>query len=183
MIEIRIHGRGGQGAVVAAQVLAGALFREGRYVQSFPAFGMERRGAPVAAYVRYDDKPIRLRCQIDAPDHVIVLDHHLIETGSPTSGLKKRGWIVVNWNIKERPSEVPKGYRLAVVDAATIAAMNRLGSESIPIVNTAILGAFARATGLVTLESVLAAIRESVPVKAAENVLAAKQAHDFTETL
>ena len=183
MTEIRIHGRGGQGAVVAAQILASALFREGRSVQSFPAFGMERRGAPVAAFVRFDNRPIRLRSQIYAPDHVITLDRHLLETAGVLTGLKRGGWVVVNNNHKDKRLGVPKEFRLAVVDASGIAAMNRLGSTSMPIVNTAILGAFARATGLVKIESVVSAIGESVPVKAQENVHAARQAYDFTETL
>jgi 2-oxoacid:acceptor oxidoreductase gamma subunit (pyruvate/2-ketoisovalerate family) len=183
LTEIRIHGRGGQGAVVAAQILAAALFREGRFVQSFPAFGMERRGAPVAAFVRFDDRQIRLRSQIYEPDHVIVLDHHLLETGGVMAGLKAGGWVVVNCNHKEDRLGVPAQFRLAVVDASGIAVMNRLGSTSIPIVNTAILGAFAKATGLVKIESVVQAISESVPLKAQENVHAARQAYDFTETL
>jgi 2-oxoacid:acceptor oxidoreductase gamma subunit (pyruvate/2-ketoisovalerate family) len=183
MTEIRIHGRGGQGAVVAAQILASALFREGRYVQSFPAFGMERRGAPVAAFVRFDDRPIRLRSQIYAPDHVIVLDHHLLDAAQVLAGLKPGGWVIVNCNHKDQRLGVPGAFRLAVVDASGIAAMNRLGSTSIPIVNTAILGAFAKATGLVGIKSVVAAIEESVPVKAQENVHAAHQAYDFTEAL
>ena len=183
MTEIRIHGRGGQGAVVAAQILASALFREGRSVQSFPAFGMERRGAPVAAFVRFDNRPIRLRSQIYAPDHVIALDHHLLDTAGVLAGLKPGGWVVVNCNRQDKRLGVPRDFRLAVVDASGIAAMNRLGSTSMPIVNTAILGAFARATGLVKIDSVVSAIGESVPVKAQENVHAARQAYDFTETL
>jgi 2-oxoacid:acceptor oxidoreductase gamma subunit (pyruvate/2-ketoisovalerate family) len=183
LTEIRIHGRGGQGAVVAAQILAAALFREGRFVQSFPAFGMERRGAPVAAFVRFDSRIIRLRSQIYAPDHLIVLDHHLIGLEHILTGLKKGGWVVVNCPHKDSRMGVPAAFRMAVVDASGIAAMNRLGSASIPIVNTAILGAFAKATGLVTLESVLEAIKESVPIKAQENVHAARQAYDLTETL
>ncbi|HOX07401.1 MAG TPA: 2-oxoacid:acceptor oxidoreductase family protein [Planctomycetota bacterium] len=183
MTEIRFHGRGGQGAVVAAQILAAALFREGLYVQSFPAFGMERRGAPVAAFVRFDDRPIRLRSQIYAPDHIVVLDHHLLHTAAVLTGLKPGGWVIVNCNHHDGRLGVPSDFRLAVVDASGIAAMNRLGSTSIPIVNTAILGAFAKATDLVGIDSVVSAISESVPVKAQENVHAARQAYDFTETL
>jgi 2-oxoacid:acceptor oxidoreductase gamma subunit (pyruvate/2-ketoisovalerate family) len=183
MTEIRFHGRGGQGAVVAAQILAVALFREGRHVQSFPAFGMERRGAPVAAFVRFDNRPIRLRSQIYAPDHIVVLDHHLLHTAAVLTGLKPNGWVVVNCNQHEKRLGLPASFRLAVVDASGIAAMNRLGSASTPIVNTAILGAFAKATGLVDIESVVAAIGESVPIKAQENVHAARQAYDLTEAL
>jgi len=96
MIEIRIHGRGGQGAVIASEVLAMAAFREGKHVTSFPAFGVERRGAPVAAFTRIDDRPIRLKCEIYAPDHVVVLDPSLLQVVDVTAGLKPGGWILVN---------------------------------------------------------------------------------------
>ncbi len=183
MTEIRIHGRGGQGAVVAAQILAVALHNEGRSVQSFPAFGMERRGAPVAAFVRFDNRPIRVRSYIYNPDHVIVLDPNLLGTGVVMAGLKKGGWVVVNSASAQDRLGIPKGFRLCLVDASGIAVMNRLGSAAIPIVNTAILGAFSKATGLVKIESVATAIADTVPIKAQENVHAARQAYDHTETL
>ena len=182
MTEIRIHGRGGQGAVVAAQMLAKALFKEGQYVQAFPAFGMERRGAPVASFVRFDKRPVRSRCEIYEPDHIIVLDPTLIAAANITAGLRKRGWILVNSDRRDRLG-LPEAFRVAVVDASSIAVKNKLGTAAIPIVNTAILGAFARATGLVGLEAVLAAIQESVPVRPRENAHAARQAYDFAETL
>ena len=96
MIEIRIHGRGGQGAVIASEVLASAFFMEGKYVQAFPAFGVERRGAPVAAYTRIDDQPIRIRHFIYEPDHIIILDPTLIESTQVDAGLKDNGWMVIN---------------------------------------------------------------------------------------
>jgi 2-oxoacid:acceptor oxidoreductase gamma subunit (pyruvate/2-ketoisovalerate family) len=183
LTEIRIHGRGGQGAVIAAEILASALHREGRSVQSFPAFGMERRGAPVAAFVRFDDRPIRIRSYIYAPDHVIVLDPNLLAAGGVLSGLKKGGWVLVNSASKHDRMGIPAEFRLAVVDASGIAVMNRLGSASVPIVNTAILGAFAKTTGLVKLESVVAAVGDGVPVRKQENMHAARQAYDFAEAL
>jgi 2-oxoisovalerate/pyruvate ferredoxin oxidoreductase gamma subunit len=183
LTEIRIHGRGGQGAVVAAQILAVALHNEGRSVQSFPAFGMERRGAPVAAFVRFDDRPIRVRSYIYEPDHVIVLDTNLLSTGLVLKGLKKNGWVIVNSASKNDRLGVPRGYRLGLVDASGIAVMNRLGSASIPIVNTGILGAFSKATGLVGIDSVVSAISEAAPIKRQENMHAARQAFDFTETI
>jgi len=91
MIEIRIHGRGGQGAVVASRILASAFHREGKYVQAFPQFGMERRGAPVAAFTRIDDKPIWLHCEIYEPDHLIILDPTLVGQIDITTGLKPEG--------------------------------------------------------------------------------------------
>jgi 2-oxoisovalerate/pyruvate ferredoxin oxidoreductase gamma subunit len=95
MIEIRMHGRGGQGAVIACKILANALFREGKFAQSFPAFGVERRGAPVMAFTRIDDKPIHLRTQIYEPDHLIILDASLLQTIDVTVGLKPGGKILI----------------------------------------------------------------------------------------
>ena len=91
MIEVGIHGRGGQGAVIASKVLAAAVFKEGRYLQSFPALGVERRGAPVAAFVRIDGEPVRIRCQICHHDHVMVLDPSMMGVVDITAGLKEGG--------------------------------------------------------------------------------------------
>jgi 2-oxoacid:acceptor oxidoreductase gamma subunit (pyruvate/2-ketoisovalerate family) len=176
MRELRIHGRGGQGAVIASKLLAAALFHEGRWVQSFPAFGVERRGAPVTAFLRIADEPIRLRCEITEPDDLIVLDPTLIHVVDVTAGLKRRGTILIN------SEEPPEGYpdlvqrfRVATVRAGEIAARHHLGSRTQPIVNTAILGAFAAISGLVGLDSVCAAIREEVP-HPEENEQAAREA-------
>jgi 2-oxoacid:acceptor oxidoreductase gamma subunit (pyruvate/2-ketoisovalerate family) len=150
MIEIRIHGRGGQGAVVASAVLASALFYDGRYVQAFPAFGVERRGAPVMAFTRWDFKPIRTRTNIYQPDHVIVLDQTLLFEGvGVTAGLKEHGWILVNSPKDLQSSEFSK-FKVAVVAAGDIAVRHKLGSPTAPVVNTAILGAFSKITGMVT---------------------------------
>jgi len=176
MIEIRTHGRGGQGAVIASEILADAFFREGKFVQAFPAFGVERRGAPVVAFTRVSDGEIRERCEIYEPDHLIVLDPVLTETVNITAGLKEGGWIVVNTNRSMTKDDVPGAYRLATVDANTIAVKYGLGSRATPIVNTAILGAFAAATGLVGLEAVLEAIKEFVPLKKENNAKAAEDA-------
>ena len=180
MIEIRTHGRGGQGAVIASKVLAAALFKEGRFVQAFPAFGVERRGAPVVAFTRFDESPIRLRCEIYEPDHLIVLDHALTETIDITSGLKKNGWIIINTGANPQDFSYGADYRMAVVDANQIAWRHKLGSRATPIVNTSILGAFAKATGLVSLDAVVEAILESVPNKPEENKLAAIDAYNET---
>ncbi len=182
MIEIRFHGRGGQGAVVASKVLAVALFLEGKYVQSFPAFGAERRGAPVAAFIRMDDRPISLRSYIYAPDHVVVLDPTLMEVTDVTAGLKPGGWVVVNTG--QAPADLTglEGFRPAAVDAGRIAAANGVGTALAPIVNTAILGAFARASGLVALDSIEQAILEQVPAGGPANALASRQAFEQTRT-
>ena len=178
MIEVRIHGRGGQGAVIASKVLADAVFREGRYVQSFPSFGVERRGAPVAAFTRLDDRPIRLRCQIYNPDHVMVLDPSLMQVVDVTSGLKPGGWVLINSELTASAFDLPPEFCVAIVDANAIAIKYRLGPRTAPIVNTAILGAFSRITGIVGLNAIADAIRDAVPVKREENVAAAREAFD-----
>jgi 2-oxoisovalerate ferredoxin oxidoreductase gamma subunit len=178
MIEVRFHGRGGQGAQVASKILAVGFFHEGFYVQSFPAFGVERRGAPVMAFLRIDQQPIQLRVNIYEPDHVVVLDSTLIEAVDVKSGLKEGGWVLIN---SGRPPEAfhhsLKVFRTATVDATSIAIRNGLGSRTNPIVNTAILGAFSKVTSLVGIDSVALAIREEVPAKKGENAQAAREAY------
>jgi pyruvate ferredoxin oxidoreductase gamma subunit/2-oxoisovalerate ferredoxin oxidoreductase gamma subunit len=180
MQEIRFHGRGGQGAVIGSEVLAHALFIEGKYVQAFPAFGVERRGAPVTAFCRMDDKPIYLRNQIYRPDHLVVLDASLLQTIGLTQGLKPNGTVIING--KSKPAYyknlIGDDFQLFVVNAGAIAVARRLGSPANPIVNTAILGAFSRATGLVNIASVEKAIEEYVPLKKKNNRQAARDAYN-----
>ena len=178
MIEIRFHGRGGQGAVVASEILASAFFKEGKFVQSFPTFGVERRGAPVAAFIRVDDQPILLRCEIYQPDHIVVLDPTLILAVDVTAGLKAGGWIIVNSDRRPEELELPERFKVATVDANRIAVKHRLGSPTNPIVNTAILGAFARITRLVGLDPLLEAVREAVPLQKEANVAATREAYE-----
>jgi pyruvate ferredoxin oxidoreductase gamma subunit/2-oxoisovalerate ferredoxin oxidoreductase gamma subunit len=179
MKEIRFHGRGGQGVVVGSEVLAHAGFLEKKFVQAFPAFGVERRGAPVAAFCRIADTPIFLRNQIYTPHHVIVLDASLLKTVNITQGLRAGGTVLING---KRPPHfysllLENAYRICTVDAGAIALANDLGTISNPIVNTAILGAFARSTGLVTIEAVAQAIAATVPTKKEANQSAARQAY------
>lgn len=177
MKEIRFHGRGGQGVVLGSEVLADAAVREGRYAQAFPTFGPERRGAPVTAFTRIDNKPIRLRCQIYQPDYVVILDSSVCRLQDVTSGLKKDGVVVVN--TPYTPEEVrEKGLiihgKIFTIDATSIA-LKILGR---PIFNTVILGAFAAATGEVKLESIYAAIKERFPKSIAErNAQAIEEAY------
>jgi len=178
MIEIRFHGRGGQGAVVASKLLASAFFKEGKSVQSFPAFGVERRGAPVVAFLRIDDQPIKLRTNVYQPDHIVVLDPTLIEVVDVTSGLKSNGWILLNSDHHPREFKGFDSFLVATVDASKIAVEHHLGSRTQPIVNTAILGAFSRVTGLVSIEAVVQSIGEAVPAKTEENSQAALEAYD-----
>jgi 2-oxoacid:acceptor oxidoreductase gamma subunit (pyruvate/2-ketoisovalerate family) len=177
MIEIRFHGRGGQGAQVASKVLAVAFFHEGFYVQSFPAFGVERRGAPVMAFLRVDQQIIYLRVNIYEPDHIVVLDPTLIGAVDVTSGLKQNGWVIINSHQPPEEFNHLRGFRMATVDATSIAIRNGLGSRTNPIINTAILGAFSKVTGLVGIDSVALSIREEVPGKKNENAKAAREAY------
>jgi len=161
MIEIRIHGRGGQGGVTLAKILAAAEHREGRSVQAFGVYAAERSGAPVQAYLRCDDEPIHNPNQIYQPDHLVVLDPTLI---SPAilSGLKPGGWILLNCDKPpEHYAEQDRvaAFRIATVDATTIAVRHGLGSRAVPIVNTALAGAAARLLDM-NLDSVLAAFDE-----------------------
>ena len=173
MIEIRFHGRGGQGAVVASELLAQAAFLDGHEPQSFPFFGVERRGAPVTAYARVDDRPIRVRTSIDRPNVVVVLDPGLLRTTAVADGLGPGGLLLVNSPAAPEQLLAPAGVRRATVDADRIAVAHRLGSATLPIVNTAMLGALARTTEAVTLPSVLAAVERFVPLLRAENRAAA----------
>jgi len=177
MIEVRFHGRGGQGAQVASKILAVAFFHEGFHVQSFPAFGVERRGAPVMAFLRVDQQPIQLRVNIYEPDHIVVLDPTLVGAVDVTSGLKKGGWIVINSGHSPEVFGQLTGFQIATVDATSIAIRNGLGSRTNPIVNTAILGAFSKVTGLVGIDSVALSIREELTVKKEENAKAAREAY------
>ncbi|RLB26052.1 MAG: pyruvate ferredoxin oxidoreductase [Deltaproteobacteria bacterium] len=180
MQEIRFHGRGGQGAVIGSETLAHAFFMEGKYVQAFPAFGVERRGAPVMAFCRVDEQPINLRNQIYEPDHIVVLDSSLIETVNVTEGLKENGIVVINGRATKKyyRNRIRDAFRIFLVDAGQIAIRHGLGSVTNPIVNTAILGAFAKATGLVSIDAVEKAIMEYVPVKREANRRAARAAYE-----
>ncbi len=178
MIEIRFHGRGGQGAVMACDILASALLKEGKYGQSFPLFGGERRGAPIQAFLRADDKKVLLRGELYEPDHVVVLDEALIKISNVLQGLKKEGWVVINSPREPEAFEFSREFRVATVDASSIAAKYGLGSPLARIVNTAILGALDRAIGLVCLEALLEAINEAVPARKDKNVAAAREAYD-----
>jgi 2-oxoacid:acceptor oxidoreductase gamma subunit (pyruvate/2-ketoisovalerate family) len=180
MIELRIHGRGGQGAVVASKVLAEAAFLRGHYVQSYPDYGVERRGAPVVAFARIAEPGDSdfVRQDIQEPDHLLVLDPSLLTRPATLSGLKHGGWVVVNSPASPASLGVPEEFRVATVDAADIAARHGLGSKAQPVVNTAILGAFVRATGVVPLDALLEAITATVSVKTARNREAATEAFE-----
>lgn len=175
MKEVRIHGRGGQGSVTAAELIAVAAFESGMYAQAFPAFGVERRGAPVQAFIRIADEKIRLRSQIYEPDYVIVQDATLIRDVNVFLGLKKGGIAIVN---TEKPlgSAVPPDVRIITVDATQIA-LDVLG---LPITNTALLGAFAAASGVIRIPALEIALRHRFSTELAEkNIEASRRAYDI----
>ena len=180
LTEIRWHGRGGQGAVTSAELLARAAIDEGKYAQAFPAFGPERRGAPVTAFDRIDTKePIRVRAEILEPDVVVVLDPTLLRVMDVTSGLKGKGVLVINTKrtLQDIESEFGNRWRLALVDAMKIA-REMLG---VPIVNTTMLGALIKATGVVELESLVEPLKQRFDRLAERNINAMKKS--FEETI
>ena len=188
MIEIRMHGRGGQGAVVACKILASALYKEGKFAQSFPAFGVERRGAPVMAFTLIDNKPIHLRTEIYEPDHLIILDATLLQSVDVTTGLKTGGKILINSALPAAQFKLPDKFIVKTIDASQIAVIHGLGTKAAPIVNTAILGAFAKFTNVISIEAIEESILEYVPVKGEANVKATHEAYNMlklnpTETL
>lgn len=177
MKEIRFHGRGGQGAVSASNILANSAFLEGRYVQSFLLIGAERRGAPVMAYTRIDDKPIRNRSQIYNPDYVIVLDSDLATVVDVANGIKPTGIILINSDKKSSEFNFNSDAKVFTIDVTSIALKHKLGIPTAPIVNTAILGAFAYISKEIGLKSLLDTIMEYAPAKPKENAMAAEEAY------
>ena len=177
MVEIRFHGRGGQGSVKASDILAMAAFAEGKEVQAFPFFGVERRGAPVTAFTRISDEEIRIHCYIYEPDVLVVLDPTLIGAVPLTEGLKQNGKIIINTGRQPGEFSFPgtENPKLYTVDCSSIAIKYGLGTKAAPIVNTAILGAVAKATGLVSIQSIMNAIKEKIPLKKEENAQAAEE--------
>lgn len=181
MFEIRLHGRGGQGAVTAAEILALAAFIEGKESQSFPQFGSERRGAPVAAFCRIDNKQILIHSGVYSPDCVVVFDISLLKNPNIIMGLKKDGWLVLNTSRNPEDFKHLGEFNIATVDATSIATRHKLGSETAPIVNTTILGAIAKATGVIRLSSLAGAIRERMGKKFNDNYSACEEAYTATK--
>jgi pyruvate ferredoxin oxidoreductase gamma subunit len=176
MIEIRIHGRGGQGSVTAAELLAVAAFDDGREAQAFPAFGVERRGAPVMAFCRIDSEPIRIRSQIYEPDYVIVQDLTLMDTVDVLAGLKADGTVLINTE-RDAAGLALKTSARVVTFPATKIALEELGR---PIMNTAIMGAFAGVSGAISFEAIERSIRHRFPGELGDrNVRAAQRAHEL----
>jgi pyruvate ferredoxin oxidoreductase gamma subunit len=181
MFQVRIHGRGGQGVVTAAELLSVAAYLEGKHAQAFPSFGSERMGAPVVSFCRIEDKEIRLREPILEPDALIVQDPTLFKAIDVCQGLTPTGYLLVNSNrslselhLDAIAKQLPAGHALTV--PASELALKHVGR---PFPNAALLGAFAHLTGIVQLKSVAAAISEAFSEKIAQaNIAAASAAYD-----
>ncbi|TAN75085.1 MAG: 2-oxoacid:acceptor oxidoreductase [Gallionella sp.] len=182
MFQVRIHGRGGQGVVTAAEMLSVAAFAEGRYAQAFPSFGSERMGAPVVAFCRIDDKEIRLREPVMEPDAIIIQDPTLLHQIDVFAGLEQDGYILLNTNrsfdalglsdyLSDRPPE-----RLCTLPATEIG-LKHIGR---PIPNVSLLAGFAALSGLIRLESVIEAVTKKLSGKMMEgNIAAATEAYNL----
>jgi pyruvate ferredoxin oxidoreductase gamma subunit len=182
MFQVRIHGRGGQGVVTAAELLSVAAFREGHHAQAFPSFGSERTGAPVVAFCRLDDKPIRLREPVLTPDALIIQDPTLLHQVDVFGGLAPDGYILINTSRSFDDlglGDFVSGFRKdrCCTVPATELALKHVGR---PVPNAALLGGFAAVAEQISLDSVIAAIREKFPSRIAEgNVAAATEAHAY----
>lgn len=176
MIEIRWHGRGGQGAVTSVELLALAAIEEGKFAQGFPAFGPERRGAPVLAFNRVNDRQIKVRAGIYNPDVVVVLDSSLVKLVNVTEGLKPDGILIVNTthSPKEIKEQLKFPGKVFTVDATHIA-REELGT---PITNTTMLGALIKATKIIKLESLKSPLEHRFGKIAQKNIKACKRAYE-----
>ncbi len=181
LLEIRWHGRGGQGAVTSAELLAQAAISENKYAHAFPSFGPERRGAPVLAFDRIANQPIKIRAEIAQPDVVMVLDPSLLGIMKVTSGLKEKGTVVIN--TRKPASQIRSEFgikgRLATVNATRIA-REILG---VPITNTTMVGAVVRATEAVKMESIMEPLKHRFGRLADRNAAAMKKAYEETVIL
>jgi 2-oxoisovalerate/pyruvate ferredoxin oxidoreductase gamma subunit len=174
MIEVKFRGRGGQGAVIASEILGRSFFLEGKWPQAFSHFGGERRGAPVFGYLRVDEEPILLKCQIKDADHVVIFDLALADEKEVFQELKPNGIVLINTSRGIDSFSKWRAFRIGLIDAGAIARSVGLGHTF----NTAILGAYVRLTGLVRMETLLTAVRAMVPSKIEENLRAAQRAYE-----
>lgn len=167
MLEIRWHGRGGQGAKTAAQLLAEAAAAVGKFIQGFPEYGPERMGAPVQAFTRISDQPIELHCHVTEPSIVVVLDPTLLRRGDITSGMPEDGIILINTD--HSPSDIKRALKIQSQQVYTVNA-SRIAAETIgrPIPNTPLLGALVRVTNIMSLEQLLADTKKKLARKFAD---------------
>jgi len=172
--EVRWHGRGGQGAITAAKILAQAAYLEGyEGVTAAPSFGAERRGAPISASTRIARQAIMVVSQVENPNVVVVLDHTLLKYDEVTSGLVTGGWLIINSWLHPKELDLRGDFNIATADATRVCSSLGLVVAGVTVVNTAILGAFIRATEAVSMASMEKAIRERFPQSQASINLAA----------
>jgi 2-oxoacid:acceptor oxidoreductase gamma subunit (pyruvate/2-ketoisovalerate family) len=183
LVEIVFHGRGGQGAVTAANLLVAAALKDGnKGVQAFPFFGAERRGAPVRAFARISEEEVHLRSEIYTPDIVIVLDETIMDIVDVLKGLKEDGKILINTRKKPTDFDFSNKFIVATVDATTIALKNDILVGGIPVVNTPILGAVPKILDKVTLKSIKEIVKEKWKGELSEkNVKSTQEAYDQVE--
>lgn len=177
-LEARLHGRGGLGVVTSAELLARAAISEGKYAQSFPSFGPERRGAPVQAFLRISNEVIRIRTNVYDPDIVVVVDPLLLRSIDVTSGLKKNGKVIINSSksVDEIQTKLGLKWTLAVVNASKIAQQ----TIGLPITNTAMIGAFLRVTNVLDISSIIEHMNERFGNRAQANIEAMQRAYEET---
>lgn len=177
MVEIKFYGRGGQGVVIASQILAKVYFLMGKYPQCYSLFGGERRGAPVTSFLRVDDKKIYLKCEIKRPDRLIFFSPDLIDEGKIELTSKPDSFVLINTPFDKDHFTGLRKFRVAQVDASAIAAEQGVGSA----INTTILGGYCRVAGDIPIDVLEKVIRTSVPAKVEENVRAALHAYEMTK--
>ncbi len=182
MKEIRFHGRGGQGAVIASWILGYGFFLEGKHAQAFPTFGAERRGAPVEAFVRMDNKFPNLRCKVVRPDYVIVMGDNMVRFVDVAAGIQKGGLMLINSSKSPDEFDTLKGdFQLKTMDVNAVAMKNGLGSKTSPFINTPILGAFLGFTGLVRPESIISGIKKFILARTERNIEAFQEAYSMAK--
>ena len=183
VVEFRWHGRGGQGAWTASELLARTAIFEGKYIQSFPEFGPERMGAPVTAFTRISTEPIRLHCLVYDPDVVVVLDNTLLKAVPVTAGINRDEDVIII-NSTEEPAKVRSDLKLATGKIWTVPATEvALKILGVPITNTALLGAVAKATGIVSMKGIEKNVRSRFrPDIAEKNFAVIKEAYAEAKT-
>jgi 2-oxoacid:acceptor oxidoreductase gamma subunit (pyruvate/2-ketoisovalerate family) len=174
MIEIKFKGRGGQGVVVASEILGRAFFAEGKYPQCFSLFGSERRGAPVFGFLRVDEEPILLKCQIKRPDQLVIFDLSLLEESEVLRELKSGGTLLINTNKEIDSFKGLRQFKIGLIDVGAIARKAGIGG----VLNTTLLGAYASLTRLVHKETLVGVVRQTISIKTESNIEALKEAYD-----
>jgi 2-oxoacid:acceptor oxidoreductase gamma subunit (pyruvate/2-ketoisovalerate family) len=178
MIEIKFLGKGGQGVVIASEILARGCFEEGLYPQCFSVFGGERRGAPVASFVRIDHKKMYLKCNIEHPDHLVLFDKSLFDEKEIIEEVKPGGSLLLNME-EDYQSDALKKYKVGRINGLELSKKYGLGS----IVNAAILGAYVHLSQIISLDTLLKVIKETVPAAIDQNVMAAKEAYEIVSII